>query len=302
MEGGSEQSTMPLDGGYQMDDFLTYVGWWVSEGCMQMGGPSIAQGEGTLAGVMQATLDRMGLAYKVNRSKPSPKLGKVHGLALRVYARKHPEFSRWIPEHCGVGSASKRLPEMTWNLCQRQKAILFDALMQGDGSPRRGDGWRYSTVSRQLADDVTRLACEIGRAAKVSVRPGAKEGHGDQYCIEIGQSTKTSTSIRPVRPRYSNVFTVPYTGKVWCFTTPTGAYVTRRRGQVALQGNSAHFRNKADIGVTIWRDLQAQNNTVELHVTKMRFSDMGKLGSVRFGYEPSCKRLYSLQAPQAVSS
>jgi twinkle protein len=65
---------------------------------------------------------------------------------------------------------------------------------------------------------------------------------------------------------------------------------------------SAHFRNKADIGVTIWRDLQAQDNTVEIHVTKMRFSDMGKLGSVTFGYEPSCKRLYSLQAPQAVSS
>ena len=57
---------------------------------------------------------------------------------------------------------------------------------------------------------------------------------------------------------------------------------------------SAHFRNKADVGITIWRDLEADNNTVELHTTKVRFPDSGKLGSVRFGYEPSSKRFYSL--------
>lgn len=57
---------------------------------------------------------------------------------------------------------------------------------------------------------------------------------------------------------------------------------------------SAHFRNKADVGVTVWRDLQKLDDTVEVHITKMRWEDNGKLGCVRFGYVPSCKRLYEI--------
>lgn len=57
---------------------------------------------------------------------------------------------------------------------------------------------------------------------------------------------------------------------------------------------SAHFRNKADVGLTIWRDVAANDNTVDLHVTKVRFDDSGKPGKVRFGYEPSSKRLYAI--------
>lgn len=62
---------------------------------------------------------------------------------------------------------------------------------------------------------------------------------------------------------------------------------------------SAHFRNKADIGITVWRDLQLNNNTVEIHITKMRFDDSGSLGKVRFGYDVPSKRLY--QVAQEVS-
>ena len=57
---------------------------------------------------------------------------------------------------------------------------------------------------------------------------------------------------------------------------------------------SAHFRNKADVGISVWRDLQKLDDTVEVHITKMRFTDNGKLGCVRFGYVPSCKRLYEI--------
>jgi twinkle protein len=57
---------------------------------------------------------------------------------------------------------------------------------------------------------------------------------------------------------------------------------------------SAHFRNKADVGITVWRDVPANDNTVDVHITKVRFSDSGRLGKVRFGYEAASKRLYSI--------
>lgn len=57
---------------------------------------------------------------------------------------------------------------------------------------------------------------------------------------------------------------------------------------------SAHFRNKADIGLTVWRDLGKNDDTVEIHITKMRFNDQGQLGKVRFGYDRASKRLYEI--------
>ena len=58
---------------------------------------------------------------------------------------------------------------------------------------------------------------------------------------------------------------------------------------------SAHFRNKADIGITVWRDIAQNNNLVQIHITKMRFADSGKLGKVEFLYESVSKRLIELR-------
>lgn len=50
--------------------------------------------------------------------------------------------------------------------------------------------------------------------------------------------------------------------------------------------DSAHFRNKADFGITVWRDLQDQAAAVEVHVTKVRFAELGSLGMGRFIFDP----------------
>lgn len=48
---------------------------------------------------------------------------------------------------------------------------------------------------------------------------------------------------------------------------------------------SAHFRNKADNGIVLWRDLSAHNTPIEIHVQKIRFREVGKLGMCKFKYE-----------------
>jgi twinkle protein len=54
---------------------------------------------------------------------------------------------------------------------------------------------------------------------------------------------------------------------------------------------SANFRNKADFGITVWRDLTTNDSTVQVHITKARYADQGTLGAVRFTYDPPTKRL-----------
>lgn len=47
---------------------------------------------------------------------------------------------------------------------------------------------------------------------------------------------------------------------------------------------SAHFRNKADNGLVVWRNLSDPDDPVEIHIQKIRFREVGKLGVVKFKY------------------
>lgn len=48
---------------------------------------------------------------------------------------------------------------------------------------------------------------------------------------------------------------------------------------------SANFRNKADAGVTVWRDIKDDNEPTQVHVTKIRFQETGKRAVVEFRYD-----------------
>jgi twinkle protein len=52
---------------------------------------------------------------------------------------------------------------------------------------------------------------------------------------------------------------------------------------------SAHWRNKADNGIVVWRDLSgADSAEVQIHVQKTRFRQVGRRGMARLYYEPVC--------------
>lgn len=57
---------------------------------------------------------------------------------------------------------------------------------------------------------------------------------------------------------------------------------------------SANFRNKADVGITVWRDVSANDSRVQVHITKVRYADQGKIGAVQFSYDPANKRLHEI--------
>lgn len=281
-----DRAVMVLDDGYAMDDFLRFLGWYIAEGCIQMGSPSICQGVGPLADEMSATLARLRLDVREAVGNPGTG-GSVRGWKARVRARVHPELSRWFVEEFPQGAAIKHIPRFVWDLSQRQKRILLDALLQGDGSEGNGlqqGTWKYTTTSPRLADDVQRLVLELGRSAKVGRRPGRKPHHADQYTVYIGREGYRERDLVLRR----HLARVPYSGKVWCLTVPTGAYVTRRNGCVSFQGNSAHFANKADACLSVWRN--ALGNEPEIHVQKIRFAETGQLGMVPFRFDKATGR------------
>jgi twinkle protein len=52
---------------------------------------------------------------------------------------------------------------------------------------------------------------------------------------------------------------------------------------------SANWRNKADNGLVVWRDLSADDcDEVQIHVQKIRFRHVGRRGMAHLYYEPAC--------------
>jgi twinkle protein len=60
---------------------------------------------------------------------------------------------------------------------------------------------------------------------------------------------------------------------------------------------SAHWRNKADNCLAVWRDAENDTPEVELHVQKVRYRENGKPGVAVLRFDPSCGR-YTDPVPQ----
>ena len=48
---------------------------------------------------------------------------------------------------------------------------------------------------------------------------------------------------------------------------------------------SAHWNNKADIGISVWRSFQRQDNLTNVHILKVRDKNIGKRGKVVFDWD-----------------
>lgn len=55
---------------------------------------------------------------------------------------------------------------------------------------------------------------------------------------------------------------------------------------------SAHFRNKADMGLMIWRDVLQENAPTEIHIQKVRFRENGKPGMVQMKFSPVTEQFF----------
>jgi twinkle protein len=79
---------------------------------------------------------------------------------------------------------------------------------------------------------------------------------------------------------------------VWIVAHPQKLYRDKDTGNYPVPtlydiSGSAHWRNKADNGIVVWRDFGEQHNPVEIHVQKIRFRQIGRIGLAKLAYEPS---------------
>ncbi|MBU1082610.1 MAG: hypothetical protein KKB59_19140, partial [Spirochaetes bacterium] len=158
----------------------------------------------------------------------NPKTGdynwKVHDIQLYT----------WLAEHTGIFCDEKKIPRAFLSLSSRQLRLLFSTLMKGDGywDPRYKNNGGYYTTSKRLADDVQELCLKIGLCTKVSLKSPAAGNRKDRWVVSISSGRMIELNSR------RNIQTKHYKGRCYCFSVPSGFFITERNGCIAIQGNS----------------------------------------------------------------
>ena len=215
--GARDLGEMPID------DFLTFLGWYVSEGHIQARKSiCISQLDGQAVESIQGCMERIGLHTKVYPH--SRYLQKRTGQMVEtvVVRGNNASLARWLTEHVGKGAKTKRVPRFVMDLPRERILTFLQALFAGDGtkSPNRALGYcTYNSASTGLTGDVQELLLKVGLAGTVGTRT-------------VGVLEQNMPTIN-TRPK-----SVPYSGIVWCVRVPNGLVYARRNGKPVWTGNS----------------------------------------------------------------
>lgn len=138
----------------------------------------------------------------------------------------------------GKVSHTKFVPRRYMTLCPQQRLDLLRGLMDTDGSISKTNSCSYSTVSRQLADDVCELARSLGGVAHVRVMRMQPRSRHQPYTVVLRLDVcpfysrrKSSRWSKSPRGLYRRVVRVQRTDRrefMRCITTsaPDGLFLT----------------------------------------------------------------------------
>jgi twinkle protein len=93
---------------------------------------------------------------------------------------------------------------------------------------------------------------------------------------------------------------------VFIVVHPTKLYRDKESGQYPVPtlydcSGSAHWRNKADNGLCVWRDLSADDSAeVDIHIQKIRFRQIGHLGKVTLYYDKATARYSTVASLETI--
>lgn len=197
-----------------MDAWLRFLGWYLSEGhCYK----SLKTGNCT---VTLTTYYREREAMGVMKAVDLTPVRNQHHITAT--SRQLYEYLKLLGK-----SHTKYIPPEIKRLHRRELGILLQSLLDGDGNRHSKNGWRYTTVSRQLADDVQEIAIKCGMSASVTLD---KEGF---YRVYISTTRTAQCNLDGNRSTWVN-----YEGMVYCVEVPNSTVMVRQNGHAYFSGNS----------------------------------------------------------------
>jgi len=240
-------------------DFLKILGWYVSEGWKVRNQNSV----GKINGIGISQCPR---ANKETYDKIITVLSNNNVLKIRpskdsefyITNKMNKELVEYLSSNCGDYANAKCIPHDIKNLPCEYLRILLDALVEGDGSERPATKkkpttkkyYSYTTVSKQLRDDVIEILFKLGYSPRFNTIEFDSDVLQTQYTISWGETELGRFPVLDSR-KWDNdkqscdtkskqvIFDEDYVGKVWCVEVPNHFIVTERNGLFGIHGNSS---------------------------------------------------------------
>jgi DNA-directed RNA polymerase II subunit RPB2 len=242
---------------YKMDAFLMLLGAFISDGFVDTGEKhrriSICMKKSRKKEFMVCALDELNVHYNIRPDRV-------------LIGNRYKQLVDYF-KVLSVGAANKYLPQFVWELSQRQSVILLNALLQGDGSYNKNGSAGYYTSSKQLADDVQRLALHCGWSGNIKLYTGREAGRTNtMHDGRIITSNYDGLAVRIVKKKnnpqvnHGHVHEqsrqteeyIKFTGKVGCIEVPETHlffYKEDLCSPPCWTGNSSRHGQKGTIGM-----------------------------------------------------
>jgi biotin operon repressor len=201
-------------GTVNMDLFLQFLGWYVSEGCGDNSKVIITQSKNVNP---KKYNEICGLLDKLNWNYSK------HGYkSIVIYGK---ELEEHLHEICGNGAKNKKVPRFIKDLTPRQIWLFLETALKGDGTKdKQTNKWTsYATISKTLKNDMQELFLKCGIGAIIGPRD-----------ISLANEQNLPTiNTKPIK--------VKYDGIVYCCEVENHVILVRRKGRPIWCGNSIGY-------------------------------------------------------------
>jgi hypothetical protein len=222
-----------------MDDWLEFIGYYVSEGSCYYNKCN--------NGYQVRISQKYDSKYFTNISNVITKLG------LRfTYIKADMRFvihSNWLYSVLFPlgNSLTKRVPGYIQELCPRQLRIFFNAYMNGDG--HWGKAWEFGTSSEKLMEDLQIICLKLGWAVRsVPIVPPSDLRKDNWQKSMHWRGRVNRKHLRPIVQKSKMglykcraMQMVPYSGPVYCMTVPNHVIYVKREGKTYWSRNCGRY-------------------------------------------------------------
>jgi phosphoribosylamine-glycine ligase len=253
-----------------MDDWLAFLGIWISDGSALYNKISVTQKTPRKTALIEKMLSR--LPFKFTRGK-----NEFYCYNKQLYSYLQNFGRAW----------EKHVPDFVKELSPRQIAIFLDWYALGDATMMKNNFRIFYTSSKRLADDVQELLLKIARLGIVKTRKRV----GPTWIVDhaASRSRVQYEVIERVKKLDSYIDRrdtkiIDYSGRVYCATVKNHVMYVRRSGKPYWCGNTLMW----------WSD---RNKIFEQTLEKMkpRLAESGYVGYIDINCIANGTGIYPLE-------